>query len=186
VQVEVVMSKNDALCEFFRAKQTAFNEACCTFAWHENITQLAENLGMSPTLLRNKLNPEQPHVLSCPELIALSRLSGNHSIVNCLLLGLDVVTAHIPVDASEESFSKRALENAIHSGDLSRMALEYAGQHTLSRTQKSKIIQTAQASISSHVLLINSLVKRDQRAFLRLEIDGIVNGEVGSCVNHNK
>ncbi|MBN3495727.1 phage regulatory CII family protein [Vibrio neptunius] len=180
------MNDNDSICEFFSTKQMEFNEACCAFAWHENMTLLAEKMGMSPTMLRNKLNPDQPHVLSCPELITLSKLSGNYSVVNCLLLGLDLVTAPIPVGGGEASFIQRALDSSIHSGELSRLALKYAGQQRLSRTEKHSIVQTAQASISSHVLLINSLGKRNQSATLRFEREGGVSGGVGLCADHKE
>ena len=83
-----------------------------------------------------------------------------NTILNSLLLGLGVVTAQIPHDASEETFIKRALENAMHSGDLSRMALEHAGKDRLSRTNKHIIIQKAQAGISNLVLLINDIESR--------------------------
>ncbi|AXX62461.1 hypothetical protein FORC53_4122 [Vibrio vulnificus] len=91
------MDDIDLRCDFLGSKQKAFNEACCAFARTENMAQLAERLGMNATMLRNKLNPEQPHVLSCTELITISKISGNHSIVNVLLIGLGVVTAHIPL-----------------------------------------------------------------------------------------
>ncbi|MDC5820416.1 phage regulatory CII family protein [Vibrio europaeus] len=156
------MNESDSMCELIGTKQLAFNEACCAFAKSENMTKLAEGIGMSPTMLRNKLNPEQPHVLTCVELIAITKASGNHTIVNSLLLGLGVVTAHIPLDATEETFIKRALENSIHSGDLSQMALEYAGKPKLTRAQKYEIVQTVHANISGQVLLLNSLEKLNQ------------------------
>lgn len=176
------MNKSDTMCEFVGTKQLAFNEACCAFARSENMTRLAERVGMSPVMLRNKLNPEQPHVLTSVELIAITKASGNYSIVNSLLLGLGVVTAHISLDANQESFIKRALDNSIRSGELSRLALEYAGLHRLSRTQKHRIVRMAQASISSHVLLINSLVKRNQYPSMRMAIDAVASDEPQLCV----
>lgn len=154
------MNEIDSMCELIGTKQLAFNEACCAFARSENITWVAKATGMSPAMLRNKLNPAQPHVLSCVELIAITKASGNYIILNCLLLGLGVVTAHVPDDdATDDSFIHRVLESAIQSGELSRAAMEYSGKHRLTLTQKYKIVQTAQASISSHVSLISSLEK---------------------------
>ncbi|NOH53249.1 transcriptional regulator [Vibrio coralliilyticus] len=172
------MNESDSMCEFIGTKQLAFNEACCSFAKSENMTKLAESIGMSPTMLRNKLNPEQPHVLTCVELIAITKVSGNHTIVNSLLLGLGVVTAHVPLNASEETFIKRALENSIHSGDLSQMALDQAGSTRLSRTNKHNIIQKAQASIGNLVLLISDLEERTKGVspFLAMGVDFVANG----------
>ncbi|MDC5842155.1 phage regulatory CII family protein [Vibrio europaeus] len=168
------MNDIDLKCDFIGSKQKAFNEACCAFARTENMARLAERLGMSSTMLRNKLNPEQPHVLSCTELITISKISGNHSIVNALLIGLGVVTALIPPDKTEATLLRRAIDNAIYSGELSRMALDCVGKQELSRTMKHKIVQTAQASISNHVLIINSLEKLNQDVSPCMEIESVV------------
>ncbi len=84
------MGAFDSMCEFRGTKQKAFNEACCAFANSENMTELANKMGMNPTILRNKLNPEQPHVLNPVDLIALTKASDNHSflIVFCLVSAL--------------------------------------------------------------------------------------------------
>ncbi|WP_210464301.1 phage regulatory CII family protein [Vibrio crassostreae] len=156
------MNGIDSIGEFSRTKQGAFNEACCVFARSENMARLAEVIGMSPTMLRNKLNPYQPHVLSCVEAITLAKVSGNHIIVNSLLLGLGVVTAYIPPNTTDDAFVLCALESSTHSGELSRMALEYAGKPRLTRAQKYEIVQTVHANISGQVLLLNSLEKLNQ------------------------
>ncbi|WP_394246035.1 phage regulatory CII family protein [Vibrio profundi] len=168
------MNEIDSMCEFRGSKKKAFNEACCAFANSENMTKLAKAVDMNATMLRNKLNPEQPHVLSCTELITISKISGNHSIVNALLIGLGVVTALIPPDETEATLLRRAIDNAIYSGELSRMALDCVGKQELSRTMKHKIVQTAQASISNHVLIINSLEKLSQDVSPCMEIESVV------------
>ncbi|AXX62460.1 Phage regulatory protein like CII [Vibrio vulnificus] len=66
------------------------------------------------------------------------------------------------------------MDNAIYSGELSRMALDCVGKQELSRTMKHKIVQTAQASISNHVLIINSLEKLNQDVSPCMEIESVV------------
>ncbi|TKF76224.1 transcriptional regulator [Vibrio kanaloae] len=172
------MNEIDSMCEFRGSKQKAFNEACCAFANSENMTKLAKAVDMNATMLRNKLNPEQPHILTSVELVIITKASGNFTILNSLLLGLGVVTAQIPNDASEETFIKRALENAMHSGDLSRMALEHAGNDRLTRSHKQKIIRKAQSGISNLVQLIADVENRTTGVtpFLSMGIDFIANG----------
>ncbi|MEZ9174803.1 phage regulatory CII family protein [Vibrio kanaloae] len=172
------MNEIDSMCEFRGSKQKAFNEACCAFANSENMTKLAKAVNMNATMLRNKLNPEQPHILTSVELVMITKASGNFTILNSLLLGLGVVTAQIPNDASEETFIKRALENAMHSGDLSRMALEHAGNDRLTRSHKQKIIRKAQSGISNLVQLIADVENRTTGVtpFLSMGIDFIANG----------
>ncbi|MBD0786386.1 MULTISPECIES: phage regulatory CII family protein [Vibrio] len=172
------MEDLNSMCVLRGSKQKAFNDACCAFANSENMTAIAKALDMNPTMLRNKLNPEQPHVLTCVELVLITKASGNYSILNSLLLGLGVVTAQIPQDASVETFIKRALENSIHSGDLSRMALDHANKTSLNRTSKQSIIRKAQASISNLVLLISDLESRTTGVtpFLSMSVDFVANG----------
>ncbi|MFA0604930.1 phage regulatory CII family protein [Vibrio amylolyticus] len=172
------MNEIDSMCEFRGTKQKAFNEACCAFANLENMTKLANAVDMNATVLRNKLNPEQPHVLTTVELVMITKASGNFTILNSLLLGLGVVTAQVPQDASDETFIKRALENAMHSGDLSRMALEHSGNTRLTRTNKHNIIKKAQASISNLVLLISDVENRTKGVtpFLSMGVDFVANG----------
>ncbi|WP_425628642.1 phage regulatory CII family protein [Vibrio neptunius] len=172
------MNESDSMYEFVGTNQWAFNEACWALARSENMTKLAERIGMSPTIRRNKLNSEQPHVLSGVEFIAITKVSGNHTRVNNLFLGLGVVTAHIPCEASEETFIKRALENSILSGDLAQMALVQAASSRLSRANQHNIIQKAQASIGNLVLLMSDLEERTQGVspFFAMGLDFVANG----------
>jgi len=50
------------------SKLPHFNEASRVFALHHNIAKLAERAGTSVQTLRNKLNPEQPHQLTAPDI----------------------------------------------------------------------------------------------------------------------
>ena len=48
------------------SKHPHFDEACRAFALRHNLVQLAERAGMNVLILRNKLNPAQPHLLTAP------------------------------------------------------------------------------------------------------------------------
>lgn len=50
------------------SKHPYFDEACRAFALRHNMAKLAERAGMNVQTLRNKLNPEQPHQLTLPEI----------------------------------------------------------------------------------------------------------------------
>ncbi|MBL1541302.1 hypothetical protein ELD63_32695, partial [Klebsiella pneumoniae] len=49
------------------SKHPHFDEACRTFALRHNLVQLADRAGMNVQILRNKLNPAQPHLLTAPD-----------------------------------------------------------------------------------------------------------------------
>ncbi|MEH5227505.1 phage regulatory CII family protein, partial [Escherichia coli] len=56
------------------SKHPHFDEACRAFALRHNLVQLAERAGMNVQILRNKLNPAQPHLLTAPEIWLLTDL----------------------------------------------------------------------------------------------------------------
>jgi len=172
------MTEMNSMCELREAKQKAYNEACYAFANSENMTRLAKKVGMNATILRNKLNPEQPHILTPVELIMITKASKNHTLVNTLLMGLGVVTAQVPTGEKEETFVKRALENAMNSGELSRLAIEHGDEHRISRTHKHSIIKRAQSGISNLVMLISDLENCTSGVspLLSMSVDFITNG----------
>ncbi|MBP6083230.1 MAG: phage regulatory CII family protein, partial [Providencia sp.] len=53
------------------SKQAHFDNACRAFAnMHKgDLVQIAETIGMNAQMLRNKLNPEQPHKFTWDDLI---------------------------------------------------------------------------------------------------------------------
>ncbi|MUH96373.1 transcriptional regulator [Aliivibrio fischeri] len=163
---------------FQKSKQQAFDDACLAFRQNNNMRVIAEELDMTPALLRSKLNVEQSHVLSCVEMVMVAKVSGDYTIVNCLLRGLGVVTANVPTDASEETFAKRALENSMHAGDLAKEALDHVGQTRITHQSKQTIIKKAQASIGNLVLLINDIEGRTPNAvsYLSMGVDFITSG----------
>ncbi|EMN0593106.1 phage regulatory CII family protein [Klebsiella aerogenes] len=67
------------------SKQRHFDEACRTFALRHNMAKLAERAGMNVQTLRNKLNPEQPHQLTAPDIWLLTDLTEDSTLVDGFL-----------------------------------------------------------------------------------------------------
>lgn len=174
------MDESSTMCEFCESKQQAFNDACCAFAVAENMEAIARKLEMSPTMLRNKLNPAQPHILKPVELIAISKVSGNYTLINCLLMGCGMVTAHVEQQSEDEKedLLTRLLHVNKDAGDLSSWALEVGNKKTLSRTHRQSIIQKAQMSIGNLVLLINDVENRSSgiQPLMQMGLDFFTNG----------
>ena len=121
------------MCELREPKQNAFDDACYAFAASENMEQVAKLCRINPTMLRNKLNPEQPHKLTVGDLVAITEESGNYCIINSVLLSLNMVGAKVDPNADQETLIKRALKNSMNAGELSRLALENGGEVRLPR-----------------------------------------------------
>ncbi|BDU38724.1 phage regulatory CII family protein [Vibrio nigripulchritudo] len=174
------MEANLAMCEFLDSAQHNFDEACVAFAQKHNLSNLADTFGIKRNVLRNMLNPDQSRLLTPPVLVAISKETGDYSIVYALLRDLDIVAAHVPAEerGTQETFLKRVLENSLCAGEFSSMALEHSGDRILSRSTRNKIISKAHDGISNLVLLIHDLEKRTGSAqpFFAMGVDFISNG----------
>ncbi|CAA0355193.1 TPA: phage regulatory CII family protein [Klebsiella pneumoniae] len=71
--------------DFRISKHPHFDEACRSFALRHNMAQLAARAGMNVQTLRNKLNPDQPHQLTAPEIWMLTDLTEDSVLVDGFL-----------------------------------------------------------------------------------------------------
>jgi hypothetical protein len=172
------MEANETMCIFLAHVQEDYDEACCLFRSRHDVTAIAKACGLNPRILRNKLNPLQPHVLSLPEMMVISKVVNDYVILEVVLRNLDLVTAHIPPSEDKETFIKRALNNSILAGELSQLALDNAGRSNLPRTTKNSIIENAQAGITNLMFLISDLENRTTGAtpFFSMGVDFIASG----------
>lgn len=172
------MDENIAMCRFREAKQNAFDEACCAFATNHNMAALARQMGMGETMLRNKLNPEQPHKLYAIELAWLCYHSGDYSIHNVLNSNLGTVTVALPKQSEQKNFIERTLLNSALSGELSSDAMQMCTAERLPRSTKNKTLAKAHAALGNLVLMITDLENRTTGAtpILSMGLDFFANG----------
>ncbi|WP_026339368.1 phage regulatory CII family protein [Psychromonas ossibalaenae] len=176
------MTTSSSMCSFRESVQHSFDNACCVFAEKENMFQIATNTGINTTLLRNKLNPSQSHRLTVEDLILITKESNNYCIVDCLLLRLDMVSAKLDLQSSEETLVRRALENSMNAGDMSRLALENSGEVRLPRRKRNELLKRAHQSVSNLVLLMHDLENKTSGVapFLSMATDFVMtNGAPG-------
>ncbi|MEZ9233271.1 phage regulatory CII family protein [Vibrio amylolyticus] len=150
-----------AMCEHRERKQQSFNAVCCDFAINHNMEALAKEVGIkSGTMLRNKLNPEQPHILSAVDMALLCKAANDYTILNTLVGDAGVVVAQIPIGDGKKTTVERVLENNILAGEMSKKALELAQQSRAPRSKKRRTIALAQLAIGNLVLLVSELENR--------------------------
>jgi len=172
------MERTNKIGSFRESAQTALENACCAFAETENMLQLSRNTGIKSSVLRNKLNPSQPHRLAVDDLLLITKDSGNYCIVNSLLLNLDMVAVHVDRTATDETLVKRTLENSINSGELAALVLENAGETRLTRSTRNALLARAHSSVNNLVLMMNDLENKTSglTPFLSMGLDFIANG----------
>lgn len=172
------MDANNSMCVLRKRKQQTFDAACCDFVVNHDVEAIARKLELNGTMLRNMLNPNQPHVLKPVVLASISRVSGDYSIVNTLFAEDGVVTVPIPNAKDNLNLLERVLKHSAFSGELSSDALAMCNAERLPRSTKRKTLAKAQAALGNLVLLINDLENRTTglQPLMQIGTDFLANG----------
>ena len=159
-------------------KQDAFYNAAIRFSERENLEQIAIECALKPQMLRNKLNPNQPHQLTVRELVIITKQSGNSDLVNSVLLELDLTAVKLPSMGEGKSPVMAAMTINSHAGEISRHLVEVETIQRLTRRKKNEIVSKAQAAMRELVLLMNDVENRCQAStpFMSMCTDAMMNG----------
>ena len=171
------ISKTGAFREDAQGK---FDEACNAFSASQNLAQIERFTGVKK--LKDKLNPSQAHRLSAFELKLITKASGDYSIVNSMLLSLDMVAVNVNREGDQATLVKRALLHSQNAGELASEALENGGETRLPRRNAQKLLDVCNAGIANLVLLANDLENRTSGVtpFLSMATDFVItNGAPG-------
>lgn len=89
--------------DFDQSKHSHFDNACRKFANSHNLAELAITANFrNQQMLRNKLNPEQPHKLTVEELLRLTDVTEDPTLLDGLLSQIQCLPA-VPVNHLEKS-----------------------------------------------------------------------------------
>src|SRR5476651_1354295 len=90
--------------DFQVSKQSHFDDACRVFALRHKgeLDDIAQRIGMNPQMLRNKLNPGQPHALTIIDLMRLTDATEDPSIVDGFLEQLQCQPS-VPVNEASQA-----------------------------------------------------------------------------------
>ncbi|MGF6424073.1 hypothetical protein ABIE11_003602 [Lelliottia sp. 489] len=130
--------------DFQVSKHPHYDEACRAFAQRHNMAKLSERAGMNVQTLRNKLNPEQPHQFTPPELWLLTDLTEDSTLVDGFLAQIHCLPC-VPVNEMAkdklQSYVMRAMSEL---GELASGAVSTEG---LTLARKSNMIESVNAGI---------------------------------------
>jgi len=165
---------------FREATQQRFDNACNAFSASQNLSDITRSTGIKK--LADKLNPSQPHKLSAFELKLVTKASGDYTLINSMLLSLDMVAVNVSREGDDATLVKRALENSVVSGELASLTLEHGGETRLPPRKARQILDVCNAGIANLVLLANDLENRTTGVtpFLSMGVDFVIqNGAPG-------
>ncbi|MEQ9875974.1 phage regulatory CII family protein [Pectobacterium brasiliense] len=126
------------------AKHPHYANACRAFATRHNLVELAEMVGINPQMLRNKLNPEQPHRLTCDDLLTITDASEDSTLIDGLLAQLNCLPA-VPVnEAKTERLTTYVLQATVAVGAV---AAESLSTERMSQTRRNSFMESINSGI---------------------------------------
>ncbi|PWC09595.1 phage regulatory CII family protein [Brenneria corticis] len=136
-----------------------FDSACQTFATKHNLAKLAKTVGMNQQTLRNKLNPDQPHRLTCDELLTLTDVTEDATLIDGLLAQLNCMPA-VPVnEAKAERLTTYVLQATAAVGAV---AAESVSNERMTKSRHSNFMHSINAGIRCLSLVSLTLQTRIQ------------------------
>lgn len=126
------------------AKHPHYVNACRAFATRHNLVELAQKASMNPQMLRNKLNPEQPHRLTCDDLLTITDASEDSTLIDGLLAQLKCLPA-VPVnEAKAERLTTYVLQATAAVGAV---AAESVSGDRMSQTRRNSFMESINSGI---------------------------------------
>ncbi|WP_210082048.1 phage regulatory CII family protein [Pantoea endophytica] len=121
-----------------------FDDACRAFSANHNIIQLAKKAGLNPQTISNKLNPEQVHQLTVREMLILTDLTEDSSLVDGALAQLQCLPC-VPVnELASEKLPTYVLKATAEVGQL---AAGVVSQERLTTACRRGFVQNVNAGI---------------------------------------
>ncbi|KFF72094.1 hypothetical protein IW01_05605 [Pectobacterium brasiliense] len=141
------------------AKHPHFDAACRAFALAHNLEEIASAVGVRSQVLRNKLNPEQPHRLTCCELLAITDHTEDATLLDGLLAQINCLPSVPRNEASSHNVPMFALSAT---ADVGAIAGEAVSNAPMSQARKNAILHRANSAIRNLSLIVLSVESRFQ------------------------
>lgn len=147
----------------YASKHPHWISACQRFAASHNMAEIAQRAGMNPQLLRNKLNPDQPHELTVAELIAITQASeGDETLFDGALFGCGLTAVAIPQAERAPSLPHQAIDLNAKIASIGKRALELTDRGRITRSERNTLVSVATSAMGSLAILIHDIEARFQ------------------------
>jgi len=147
----------------YTSKHPHWISACQRFAASHNMAEIAQRAGINPQLLRNKLNPDQPHELTVAELIAITQASeGDETLFDGALFGCGLTAVAIPQAERAPSLPHQAIDLNAKIASIGQRALELTDRGRITRSERNTLVSVATSAMGSLAILIHDIEARFQ------------------------
>ncbi|HDZ8855701.1 TPA: phage regulatory CII family protein [Aeromonas dhakensis] len=147
----------------YASKHPHWISACQRFAASHNMAEIAQRAGINPQLLRNKLNPDQPHELTVAELITITQASeGDETLFDGALFGCGLTAVAIPQAERAPSLPHQAIDLNAKIASIGQRALELTDRGRITRSERNTLVSVATSAMGSLAILIHDIEARFQ------------------------
>ncbi|MGB3254298.1 phage regulatory CII family protein [Buttiauxella gaviniae] len=130
--------------DFKVSTQSHFDTACRTFAIKHNLEDIASAIGCRPQVLRNKLNPEQPHRLTVNELLAITDYTEDATLLDGMLAQIHCLPC-VPVnELVTEKLPDYVMGASAEVGSIARSAMS---KERMTPSHKNTLVESANAGM---------------------------------------
>ena len=145
-----------------RKQYVAFNSACERFASQYVLSEVAKAAGIQEQMLRNKLNPAQPHHLTVEDMIRLYQATNDETLIDGALFCCGLTAFELPQSTSDAQLIERTIELNAKVGGLGSQALQIHKQGRMTRTQRNMVVNAATVAMGELAILINEIESKFQ------------------------
>ncbi|MNC27741.1 Phage regulatory protein CII (CP76) [compost metagenome] len=147
----------------YASKHPHWISACQRFAASHNMAEIAHRAGINPQLLRNKLNPDQPHELTVAELIAITQASdGDETLFDGALFGCGLTAVAIPEREKAPSLTHQVIDTTARVAGLGAQALKVVESGRVTKGQRNALVGAATAAMGNLAILITEIEHKYQ------------------------
>ncbi|WP_421316528.1 phage regulatory CII family protein [Aeromonas veronii] len=145
------------------SKHPHFESACSRFAASHSLAEVARAAGIGEQVLRNKLNPAQPHQLTARELVAIYHATeGDETLFDGLLLECGLTAVVIPKAERATSLPHQAIDLNAKIASIGQRALELTDRGRITRSERNTLVSVATSAMGSLAILIHDIEARFQ------------------------
>lgn len=144
-------------------KHPHFESACSRFTASHVISEIAKAAGIDAQVLRNKLNPDQPHHLTVADLIAIYHATdGDETLFDGMLMECGLTAVAIPKAERAPSLPHQAIDLNAKIASIGQRALELTDRGRITRSERNTLVSVATSAMGSLAILIHDVEARFQ------------------------
>ncbi|TNH88795.1 hypothetical protein CF139_10295 [Aeromonas hydrophila] len=143
-------------------KQQNYEAACALFAARYSIADIARESGIGEQMLRNKLNPDQPHQLTARDLVAIYHATGDDTLFDGLLFDCGLTAVRLPgaAQVAPEARAQQALNASAQILGVTAQATTILAGDRVTKNNRNTVVTGIWAGIEHLVLLATEVEDR--------------------------